>query len=359
MISVFRNLLDENVHPVRKEPIQIPSCSLPKKECDAKHRRSTDGERMEWSCHECGKFDSSNGHVSFTEDSVPGDTYLPFNIPAHIQGTPAVFELSISAYEKDVCESMRDLRAMDTSVTELLELVRRDATPATVRMHLLSKCYSVKHRNNEIGETAVEILLARESQDVYQQDPRRLSEMKDLLCLNAFAHALFDDSLSNNIRACGATSAHECCWRCRAPLKSERMEIEKFEMERTLREDESLFGGGIESDPPNETFENASLAAFNRGVDIRWLELFTNFHNCWSWPTWRVVQNIIKPATAHSRVRYVDLPGVATAANVGKVNIFISHAWGGCFGGVYFSICIDMIYFCCSNSCVVFSCIQI
>jgi ankyrin repeat protein len=46
----------------------------------------------------------------------------------------------------------------------------------------------------------------------------------------------------------------------------------------------------------------------------------------------RVVQNIIKPATAHSRLRYIHLPGIATAANIGKVDIFLSHAWGGIWG---------------------------
>jgi hypothetical protein len=44
------------------------------------------------------------------------------------------------------------------------------------------------------------------------------------------------------------------------------------------------------------------------------------------------VANIIKPATAHSRVRYIHLPGVATAANIGPCDIFISHAWGGIWG---------------------------
>ena len=46
----------------------------------------------------------------------------------------------------------------------------------------------------------------------------------------------------------------------------------------------------------------------------------------------RVVANIIKPATAHSRVRYVHLPGVSSAAKLGRADIFISHAWGGIWG---------------------------
>ena len=333
-VLILRNIQDEHIHPVKNEPIDIPSCSLSKEECDAKHRRPSDGDRMLWSCHECGRFESENGHISFREDSVLGDTYLPFNTPAHIQGTPGIFELSIAAYEKELYDRIGDLCTSDDSVNALLELVRNNAEPALVEMHLKSFSYSNTHRNNEVGETAIEILIANENRDIYQQDPKRLSQMKNLLCINSFAHATFSSSnLSTN-----TSNAHERCWRCKAFIKRDRAELERFDMNRTLQEDESLFGRDICSNPPNEAFENASLAALNRGVDIKWLEKFTDYHNCWAWPTWRVVQNIIKPATAHSRVRYVDLPGVSSAANVGRVNIFISHAWGGCFGG---KVCIS------------------
>ena len=41
---------------------------------------------------------------------------------------------------------------------------------------------------------------------------------------------------------------------------------------------------------------------------IWWLVAFTIKHNCWHWPTWRVVRDIIKPMTAMTRCRFAELP---------------------------------------------------
>ena len=41
---------------------------------------------------------------------------------------------------------------------------------------------------------------------------------------------------------------------------------------------------------------------------IWWLVEFTIKHNCWHWPTWRVVRDIIKPMTAMTRCRFAELP---------------------------------------------------
>jgi len=61
------------------------------------------------------------------------------------------------------------------------------------------------------------------------------------------------------------------------------------------------------------------------GVSIEWLLAFTFAHDCWTWPTWRVVCDIIKPATKEGRRRYAQLPAVLPFT--GKATVFISHCW--------------------------------
>lgn len=59
---------------------------------------------------------------------------------------------------------------------------------------------------------------------------------------------------------------------------------------------------------------------------MEFLVAFTEAHGCWTWPTWQVVRDIIKPATAHSRCRYADLP--VCAVYKGPATVFGSHCWG-------------------------------
>ena len=47
------------------------------------------------------------------------------------------------------------------------------------------------------------------------------------------------------------------------------------------------------------------------GVRVDWLLAFTYDHDCWSWPTWRIVRDIVKPSTAARRCRYAELDTVA------------------------------------------------
>ena len=49
-------------------------------------------------------------------------------------------------------------------------------------------------------------------------------------------------------------------------------------------------------------------------------------------PTWKVVQEIVKPATAATRCRYADLPEVVNAGAVGPAKSFGSHCWGAKWG---------------------------
>ena len=87
----------------------------------------------------------------------------------------------------------------------------------------------------------------------------------------------------------------------------------------------------------NEPDSDASaLASHRRAVTIRWLREFTDKHKCWDWPTWAVVELIIKPATAATRCRYADLPEVQ--ACVGEADSFGSHCWGATWGHLVASL---------------------
>jgi hypothetical protein len=65
-------------------------------------------------------------------------------------------------------------------------------------------------------------------------------------------------------------------------------------------------------------------------VPVEWLVRFAHAHQCWDWPTWRVQRDIVRPACAARRCRYVELPEVAP--HCGGADLFISHFWGGTFG---------------------------
>ena len=81
------------------------------------------------------------------------------------------------------------------------------------------------------------------------------------------------------------------------------------------------------------TYTNKShaLRQWERGVRVDWLVAFTFAHDCWNWPTWKVVKDIIKPATEHhGRCRYTDLPSVKPFT--GGVQVFVSHTWKSTWG---------------------------
>ena len=70
-----------------------------------------------------------------------------------------------------------------------------------------------------------------------------------------------------------------------------------------------------------------------RGVKIAFLLAFTEALECWDWPTWRVVRDIVKPATeARGRRRFAELDEVAP--HTGPATVFMSHCWGAEWGGL-------------------------
>ena len=80
----------------------------------------------------------------------------------------------------------------------------------------------------------------------------------------------------------------------------------------------------------NLTVYELAAACHGRAVTIEWLIAFTFDHNCWSWPTWKVVRDIVIPSTISSRCRYSDL--LDMKPYVGRAKIFMSHCWGSKWG---------------------------
>ena len=62
------------------------------------------------------------------------------------------------------------------------------------------------------------------------------------------------------------------------------------------------------------------------GVSIDFLLAFTFELDLWDWPTWKVVLEVVKPATESRRCRFAHLPEIAPFT--GNATIFISHGWG-------------------------------
>jgi ankyrin repeat protein len=70
------------------------------------------------------------------------------------------------------------------------------------------------------------------------------------------------------------------------------------------------------------------------GIRVDVLIAFAIDHNCWDWPTWRVVRDIIQPATKSTRCRYADLPGMKDNNYFGPATVFGSHTWSAPFGNL-------------------------
>ena len=65
-------------------------------------------------------------------------------------------------------------------------------------------------------------------------------------------------------------------------------------------------------------------------VRLDWLVQFTFAHNCWDWPTWKVVRDIVVPSTNEKRIRFCELEDVEPF--VGKSDVFMSHCWSSKWG---------------------------
>ena len=110
------------------------------------------------------------------------------------------------------------------------------------------------------------------------------------------------------------------CDQCGLDLGEERLLLETDLSKQILTADEA----SVNSVDENET------NLWKRAVRADWLLAFTFDHNCWEWPTWRVVRDIVRPATKKTRCRYSELPQVIQFT--GGAHIFISHCWSAKWG---------------------------
>lgn len=113
------------------------------------------------------------------------------------------------------------------------------------------------------------------------------------------------------------------CMSCGADLGPERLAAEKAAAARASEEDADV------------TAREHALKLWGMGVRVDWLVSFTFAHNCWDWPTWRVVRDIVKPATQHRRCRYAQLADVSPYT--GQARVFMSHCWGAPWGNLVHS----------------------
>lgn len=249
-------------------------------------------------------------------------------------GLPGCFEFRVSAYSDTWIEHKSskvpstDINSRVNQLSEMLEDQSLVNTLSTMKQDLVDKSYEFRHQSTDIGATMKEKVCSSQTPEDSTQS-MHLNELKNIFCVNSHSHRKVTTG-SGSDSGVSISTVDVPCWSCGDPLNDTAAAINASEMSRCLTEDEGLFGPNISTDL--STYEKASLAALQRGVCTRWLESFTDMHNCWNWPTWRVVENIIKPATAHSRLRYVHLPGITSAAKVGTVDVFISHSWGGIWG---------------------------
>jgi hypothetical protein len=135
-------------------------------------------------------------------------------------------------------------------------------------------CFTARYQAATDGSVPREAI----NDDLKLSDPDTFYGMKDALCMNSVNHDA----------ARGSTQP--LCWSCRVPL-SDRAAAEEAHYALQIKEEDDLLFGTDAS-----RIERSARASMERGVCARWLVHFTNAHDCWCWPTWRVVENIIKVA---------------------------------------------------------------
>ena len=139
------------------------------------------------------------------------------------------------------------------------------------------------------------------------------------------------------------------CADCKADLGIERLADEersarvaqeedaqevKLNLVKTRAAARTINASTDSADPIKEAHADR-LQGLSMRVDV--LIKFAYDHDCWDWPTWQVVRDIIVPATRETRCRYADLPSVSEY--VGPATVFMSHCWGANFGDLVGAAC--------------------
>jgi hypothetical protein len=91
-------------------------------------------------------------------------------------------------------------------------------------------------------------------------------------------------------------SGHRFCDACHKDLGDARYAQEMHLMAIVKQEDSGV-----------STNDHASKI-HGLGIRLSALIAFAYAHDCWDWPTWMIVRDIVKPATRDTRCRYADLP---------------------------------------------------
>ena len=122
------------------------------------------------------------------------------------------------------------------------------------------------------------------------------------------------------------------CADCKANLGEARLKEEERQGEKA-KEDDRINGQVV----PHVN------RIHNLGIRIDALLAFTYKHDCWDWPTWRVVRDIIVPTTRErGRCRYGELPEIKEC--FGPATVFMSHCWGSKFGDLVGASCHGACY---------------
>jgi ankyrin repeat protein len=70
--------------------------------------------------------------------------------------------------------------------------------------------------------------------------------------------------------------------------------------------------------------------SYNSAIRLDALIAIAYDHNCWYWPTWRVVRDLIQPATCDTRCRFCEISEMQDY--IGPADVFLSHCWSAPFG---------------------------
>ena len=125
------------------------------------------------------------------------------------------------------------------------------------------------------------------------------------------------------------------CKVCKSHLEDDSPEAIRAQTQKdqVLKRDADAFFGDA---------DRSAEASFHRGVTVSWLVSWTNAHDCWDMPTWKVCLDIITKETSPYLCRYVELAEHCNsntfdsldAPEAGPSEVFISHAWGARWGNL-------------------------
>jgi hypothetical protein len=160
---------------------------------------------------------------------------------------------------------------------------------------------------------------------------------------------LWDGTKRFSCKTCGPGDS-DTCLKCHpedlVPCLCERSESWKLDQcadckkdlgKQRLAEEERKAKVAIEEDRIQAERQPHAERIHSLGITIEALIAFAYKHDCWNWPTWKVVRDIIVPATSDTRCRYGDLPELKGC--FGPATIFMSHCWAAKFGDLIGAAC--------------------